>query len=58
MSNKNLSDSIYKEAWVQLYNAFGERMQDEELELMDNILQCVNNEYEERLDAISNKASD
>ena len=51
MSNKNLSDSIYKEAWVQLYNAFGERMQDEELELMDAVLSGVKLDFEEQQDA-------
>lgn len=39
--------SIYKEAWAALYNAFGERMQDEELELMDAVLSGVKLDREE-----------
>jgi len=51
LSNENLSDSIYKEAWAQLYNAFGERMQDDELKLMDAMLSSVKLDFEERQDA-------
>jgi len=40
--------NIYKEAWAQLYNAFGERMQNEELELMDSVLQAMKLDQEER----------
>jgi len=56
---KNLSDdNIYKEAWAQLYNAFGERMQTKELELMDAVLQGVKLDFEERQDALQNKTTD
>ena len=47
MNNESLSNSIYKEAWAQLYNAFGERMQGKELELMDAVLQGVKSDFEE-----------
>ena len=57
MSNKNLSNSIYKEAWAQLYNAFGERMQSEELELMDSVLQSVKLNFEERQDALQDQTA-
>ena len=57
MNNKSLSNSIYKEAWAQLYNAFGERMQDKELELMDAVLQGVKSDFEERQNAISDKTA-
>lgn len=37
----DISHTIYAEGWAQLYNAFGERIQDEELELMDIILESI-----------------
>ena len=40
--------SLYKEAWAQLYNAFGERMQTKELELMDAVLQVTKLDQEEQ----------
>jgi len=43
----NIPDSIYKEAWQVLYACLGERMQDEEMELMDAVLQSVKSDYEE-----------
>ena len=45
----------YKEAWRTLAMCFGERMQDEELELMDAVLSGVKLDFEERQDAIQNK---
>lgn len=54
MSNNNLPDDIYKEAWRQLYMCFGERMQDEELELMDAALQGVKLDFEEQQDTLPN----
>jgi len=53
-----MEDAIYKEAWAQLYNAFGERMQDEELELMDTVLQAMKLDREERHNALQNKTAD
>jgi len=38
----------YKEAWNTLAMCFGERMQDEELELMDAVLDSVKLDSEER----------
>ena len=58
MSNKNLSDSIYKEAWLKLAMCFGEKMQDEELELMDAVLQGIELDFEELEDAISDKTTE
>jgi len=40
----------YKEAWNTLAMCFGERMQDEELELMDAVLQGVKLDSEEQQD--------
>jgi len=51
-----IPDSIYKEAWVQLYNAFGERMQDDELEFMDAVLQGVESDFEEHQKCIAQDA--
>lgn len=39
---------IYAEAWRVLHNCFGERCQDEALELMDSVLESVKSDYEER----------
>ena len=58
ISTKILPDSIYKEAWAQLYNAFGERLQQDELELMDAVLQSVKLDFEEQQNAISDKTPD
>ena len=44
----------YKEAWRTLVMCFGERMQDEELELMDSVLQSVKLDSKELKDAIQN----
>jgi len=52
-----LSDSIYKEAWRVLVVCFGERMQDDELDLMDAVLSGVKLDFEERQDAIQNKTT-
>ena len=46
----SLVDNIYKETWRTLAICFGERMQDEELELMDAILSGVKLGLEERQD--------
>ena len=46
----SLEDNIYKEAWQVLYNCLGERMQDEELELMDSVLSGVKLDFEEQQD--------
>jgi len=51
----NSPSSIYKETWAQLYNAFGERMQDEELELMNAVLQGIKLDYEEQQDVNKTK---
>jgi len=53
-----MEDAIYKEAWAQLYNAFGERMQTEELELMDAVLQGVKTDYKEQQDKENNNDYD
>lgn len=37
----NYPDSVYREAWKELCNVFGERMQQEELDLMDSVLRGV-----------------
>lgn len=50
-----MEDNIYKEAWRTLAMCLGERMQDEELELMDAVLQGVKLDFEERQDAIQSK---
>lgn len=47
--------NLYKEVWDQLYNAFGERMQDKEQELMDSVLQSTRLDFKERQDAIQNQ---
>lgn len=44
---KQIESWIYYDAWIQLHNAFGERMQDEELELMDAVLSGVKADREE-----------
>ena len=44
---------IYAEAWSQLYNAFGERMQDEELEIMDAIFNSIVADEQERVKWLS-----
>lgn len=38
----------YKQAWIELYRAFGERMQQSELDLMDGVLSGVKAAEEER----------
>ena len=48
-------DAFYKEAWAQLYNVFGEKMQSEEQELMESVLQSVKSDFEERQDAIQDQ---
>lgn len=48
---------IHKEAWAQLYNAFGERGQTEEMALMDNVLNATRLENKERLDALQDKTA-
>lgn len=45
---EQIPDYIYAEAWRILYNAFGERMQQEELDLMDAVLAGVIAEEEDR----------
>lgn len=40
----------YKEAWRTLAMCFGERMQDEELELMNAVLSGIKLDFEERQD--------
>lgn len=35
---ETLSGDKYRIAWMELYKCFGERMQQEELDLMDSIL--------------------
>ena len=52
---KNLPNSIYKEAWNILAMCFGERMQDEELELMNAVLQGIKLDYEEQQDVNKTK---
>lgn len=47
---ENLPSSIWATAWATLYNALGERMQDEELKLMDAILSGVKLDFEEEQD--------
>lgn len=37
----NYPGSVYKEAWDKLYESFSERMQQDELDLMDSILLSV-----------------
>ena len=39
--------NLYREAWVTLCNCFGERMQDEELALMDSVLSSIKLDREE-----------
>ena len=58
MNNSNLSNNIYKEAWNTLTMCFGERMQDEELELMDAVLSGIKLDFEERQDALQNQTPD
>lgn len=50
MNSNDLPNSIYKEAWNTLAMCFGERMQDEELELMDAVLSGVKLDFEESED--------
>jgi len=50
---ENLPSTIYAQAWAALYNAFGEQMQDKELELMDNILQSIVADEQERIKWLS-----
>lgn len=46
-------NNIYSEAWRILYNSFGERMQQKELDLMDGVLKSVKSDEEERLKWLS-----
>jgi len=46
---ENLPSSIWAEAWARLYSAFGERMDDEALELMDAVFKAVVADYQEEL---------
>ena len=46
---ENLPSTIYAKAWATLYNAFGERMQDEELELMDTIFDGIVLDEQDRI---------
>ena len=48
----------YKEAWRTLAMCFGERMQDDELDLMDAVPSGVKLDSEERQDAIQNKTTE
>lgn len=36
-----MDDRIYREAWLELAKCFGERLQQDELDLMDGVLQGV-----------------
>lgn len=45
---ENLPSTIYAEAWATLYNCFGERMQQEELDLMDSILGGIEANHQEK----------
>ena len=42
--------NLYKEAWRVLAMCFGERMQDNALDLMDSVLQSVKLDHEEQQD--------
>lgn len=44
--------NIYREAWQVLYNCFGERMQNEEQEIMDSVLQNTKLDFKEKQNAI------
>lgn len=46
-------DSVYREAWLELCNVFGEREQQEELDLMDSVLLGVVADYDERVAALT-----
>lgn len=46
---ENLPTTIYAEAWATLYNAFGERLQQEELDLMESILEIIIADEQERI---------
>lgn len=37
----SIQETDYKQAWLTLYNCFGERMQQGEIELMDIVMQSV-----------------
>lgn len=45
--SKNISPIVYVTAWNELYKCFGERMQQEELDLMDSVLQGVELDMQE-----------
>lgn len=47
----NYSDSVYRMAWIELYRAFSERMQQDELDLMNSVLLGVAADYDEHLKA-------
>jgi hypothetical protein len=38
---EELPPSVFKSAWLELAKCFGERMQQDELDLMDSVLQGV-----------------
>ena len=46
---ENLPSSIWAEAWAKLYNCFGERLQQDELDLMDSVLQSVEADAQEEI---------
>ena len=52
----DIPDTIYKDAWLTLATCLGERMQDEELELMDAILEQIVLDEEERLEWLSEQS--
>jgi len=43
---ENLPSSVYVIAWHKLYKIFGERLEDENLNLMDSILRSTIFEFE------------
>lgn len=44
---ENLPTTIFAEAWATLYNCFGERCQQEELDLMDAVLAGIVSDQQE-----------
>lgn len=55
---KTPTNTVYKNAWYTLAMCFGERSQQDELDLMDAVLESVKLDYEEWQHAVQNKKTD
>lgn len=46
---ENLPSSIWSKAWATLYSIYGQRLQQDELDLMDSVLQSIEEDARAKL---------